>query len=111
MTGTPRAGDEHLVLASVSGTSPGYPLGAHALPLNFDSIFLFSFEQANGAFFLQTFGTISPSGRSTAGFAIPPGMPAALVGVRFDLAYGTWDPTLPFALSSASNPVGVTLVK
>lgn len=111
VAGTPRAGDMHLVLASVSGTSPGFRIGAFTLPLNFDSIFLFSYEQANGPFFPQTLGTIDTSGRSIAGFTIPPRMPPSLVGLRFDFAYATWDSKLPLALSSVSNPVSVTLVK
>ena len=82
VAGTPRAADMHLVLASASGTSPGYSLGAYTLPLNLDNIFVFSYEQANGPFFPQTLGAINASGRSTAGFKIPSNMPPALVGLE-----------------------------
>ena len=77
--------------------------------LNFDSIFRFSIEAANSAILNRTLGTIDVTGRSTASFHLPLGLSPTFVGLPMDFAYGTWNPTLAFALSSVSNPVRITL--
>jgi len=105
-----RAGRWHYVVGSLSGTTPGFPVGGGVLPVNFDILTLLSLWTANGPLFVNTIGTLDAAGSAKAGFNV-----AALGALPPSLA-GTW---LHFAawvaISNTSlageptNPVSIQL--
>jgi hypothetical protein len=94
-----------LILASLSGVSPGIPLGGAVLPLQFDALFALSLAHPNGQLFQGTAGLLDAAGRGSAQVVLPPGLATALAGLRVDLAavVGT-----PLQLT-ATNAVGFDL--
>ena len=75
-----------LLLASLSGTSPGTPLGGVLLPLNRDAAFDWTLVNANGPNLPGSLGTVDASGRAEAHFVAPPGLLLPLVGLHIDWA-------------------------
>jgi uncharacterized Ntn-hydrolase superfamily protein len=98
-------GSPYLILASLSGVSPGIPLGGAVLPLQFDALFALSLAHPNGQLFQGTAGLLDAAGRGSAQVVLPPGLATALAGLRVDLAavVGT-----PLQLT-ATNAVGFDL--
>ena len=96
----------YLVLGSVSGTSPGLPLGMDTLPLNPDFLTDLMILYANSGSFQNTLGTLSPKGGAKATFVLPTGLDPALAGLEIHFAALVRDggPLI------ASNAVTVTLV-
>lgn len=80
LTGTNHANEMYIVLASTSGTSPGFSLGGSVLPLNMDDLMLFTLNSANSAMLVNTFGVLNAQGEAQASLVLPPlaGLPAAL---------------------------------
>ncbi|QDU68354.1 DUF1028 domain-containing protein [Engelhardtia mirabilis] len=76
----------YLVLASLSGTAPGVPLGFGTLPLNPDPLVDLSLVQPNQGPFVNTLGSTDALGHAAAGLSIPPGVLGAVAGGRIDLA-------------------------
>ena len=73
-TGGAFGGDQYLVLASGSGTSPGLPIGGgFVLPLNVDNWFLQSLQSPNVLPFGNTGGNLDPFGRAVATITVPSG--------------------------------------
>ncbi len=80
--GPAHAGDKYLVLGSVTGTSPGIPLGIYHLPLDFDFYTQFTAQGTPGLLTVPI-GTLDASGRATLQFVLPPNLPGfGLDGVR-----------------------------
>ena len=86
--GTGRAGRIYVLLASMSGTWPGWPLAGETLHLNRDWLTTASLQSANGALFQQNLGLLDASGGAAAAIDLPSlgVLPAALIGVRISLA-------------------------
>jgi Arylsulfotransferase (ASST) len=100
------AAKTYVVLGSASGTSPGIVANGHVLPLNLDAVLLFSLEQANTPLLTNTLGTLSPLGRATASFNLPPGMIGGPVSAHF--AAGVLEPATTIVLAT-TNPVPLTV--
>ncbi len=65
--------DFYLVLGSLSGTTPGFAVGALTLPLNVpDPYFNLTLQQPNSASLVDTFGVLSSQGTATASLNVPP---------------------------------------
>ncbi|MAB77799.1 MAG: hypothetical protein CMJ89_00470 [Planctomycetes bacterium] len=89
-TGGSFGGDQYLVLASGSGTSPGLAIGGGlVLPLNFDNWFLQSYQSPNVLPFGNTGGALDSMGRAVATITVPTGLPPSVAGLSFDFAYAT----------------------
>lgn len=100
------AGAPYLLAASFS-SSVGIPLGCGVhFPLDFD--WLLGESLGNPAVFANFLGTLDASGRTTAPAVVLPPLPI-LVGIGFDLAFLTLDPTNPCGLGRASGAVSVTI--
>lgn len=107
-TGGAFGGDQYLVLASGSGTSPGLPIGGGlVLPLNIDPWFLQSLQSPNVLPFGNTGGNLDSLGRAIATITVPPGLPPSVVGLAFDFAYGTASST---GYGMVSNPFSLVLL-
>ena len=76
----------HLLLASLSGTSPGTPVGNLIVPLNRDAAFDWTLASASGPNLPGSFGSPDANGRAALAFVAPPGFLGALVGARVDWA-------------------------
>jgi len=101
------AGGLQLVLASLSGTRPGFDLGGGVLlPLNRDAAFDWTLANAGGPFLPGTLGGVDAAGRAASAFAPTPGLLAPLVGARVDWA-ALW---LAGGTLGATNPVGFDVV-
>ncbi|MBL8750548.1 MAG: hypothetical protein JNK78_15420 [Planctomycetes bacterium] len=90
--GASLANRPYALAGSMSGTSPGTPLGSVVLPLVVDPFFgmvVSAFGQPHLAGFL---GTFNADGNAYATFDTLIPMPAALVGLDLDFAYVTLSP-------------------
>lgn len=110
--GEQAADDIHILLGSLSGTSPGFALGGEAglvLPLVVDAYTLLLVE-ATGAGFLQPWsGQLDGFGRASATFELPAGVAAAFAGQQLHHAFVVLD-GVTLALKSVSNPVALALL-
>lgn len=93
----------YYILGSVTGTSPGTPLGFISIPLNAGPYFFLLIDLPNILIFPQI-GTLNASGQATAVFSIPPGTPTSLIGVTLQHAYVLLSPK-----DFVSNVVDLTL--
>ena len=87
--GPANAGASYLVAGSVSGTSPGLPIGSLTLPLNVDPYFSFTLDNPNSTALGNTFAVLDSEGRSTATFNLPAGFPG-FVGATAHHAFGAF---------------------
>lgn len=94
----------YLVLASISGTTPGLPIGpGQTLPLNFDGLTSLSLASANQGPFGNTFAFLDANTKAEASFTLPPGGPPGLAGTTLHFAYVVFD--LPVGnVGFISNP-------
>ena len=108
-TGSAHAGEMYLVLGSLSGTTPGIPLGAVTLPLNQDALLRFTLGNPNLLPLQQTLGLLGATGNASAAFLAPPRfLPLELVGQ--DLAFAALLVDLDtFNVTWATNPVRVNV--
>jgi hypothetical protein len=104
--GAANAGRPYLLLASISGTSPGVPLGAVTLPLNPDAFFFASLSLANTPLLSGTLGSLDGAGEASASFNAPPGLLSGIAGAYVSFAYGLYAPALDYV----SNPARVKIV-
>jgi len=105
IAGPANAGRPYVLLASLSGTSPGIPVGSLTFPLNYDAIVFASLVGANLAPLENTLGTLDGNGNATAYFRPPPGLLAGLNGYYLSFAYALYQP----ALNYVSNPARVKI--
>ena len=103
--GAGNAGNTYVVAGSVTGTSPGIPIGAFVLPLNFDFYTQFTLDFANVGIFVNTFSTLDTDGRRTAQILVPP-LPG-LAGLVFNHAYAVID--MSSQLVKVSEPAALQL--
>jgi hypothetical protein len=106
--GQPSAGMQYLLLGSLSGSSPGLPLGLGILPLNFDSWLIYTISNPNIPPYAGTFGPLGASGNAMASFTLPALLPPFLHGLKVTHAYTVLDPFFRFV--DFSNPIEVTLL-
>jgi hypothetical protein len=108
--GAASSGDLHLVLGSISGTSPGVPFGGGTLPLNIDGYFMYTLGNVNSPPLSNSFGFLDGTGSATTQFALGAGSPSSLAGLEIFHAFITLD-AVTFAANLASNtiPVQITL--
>lgn len=76
----------YFVLASASGTQPGFPLGFQTIPLVYDSLFVFTLLFPGPPNLPGSLGVTDGSGRASAAFSVAPGEAAPLVGLHLDWA-------------------------
>lgn len=106
--GAARAGHLHLVLGSISGTSPGFTLQGVPVPLSVDAWLVLTATNAGSGPLHHTLGTLGPAGQGRAAIHRPP-LPVELRGLRLDHAFVTADPRNAEP-GMASNPVPWTIV-
>ena len=99
--GTALGGALYITLGSLSGSSPGLPLGNLTIPLNApDAWFTLTL---NGTPLLQnSIGVLNAAGQATSTLALPAGLPAVLVGLRATQA------TVLLSSDGFGLPLGVT---
>ncbi len=102
--------DLYLLLGSISGTSPGVPLGDLTLPLNIvDPCFDFTLEQPNSAALVNTLGVLDIQGTATASVNVPTSAQyPSLIGLTFHHAYVVLGNDL--GVSLVSNSVELKLL-
>ncbi|MBU0755355.1 MAG: hypothetical protein KJ645_09460 [Planctomycetes bacterium] len=106
-SGLPKAGRNYLLLGSLSGTDPGYPLpgGLATLPLNLDDFtYNVVFPLLNTSTFANFLGQLDGYGEATAQMVVRP-LPPGCVGVVLYFAYCLGRP-----FEFVSNPVEVEVV-
>ena len=77
----------YLLLGSASGSSPGFPIDGLLLPLNADAYTITTLIAPNSAPLSASLGTLDASGKATAQFTLPGGLPPAFVGLELDHAF------------------------
>lgn len=107
LPGTQNAAKIYFLLASGSGSSPGFAFGDWTVPLNIDFITDLSFNGANLPPFLNNLGVVAADGRATSQLVIPSNVLANMIGAQFQFAFIVLEPT--GAASWASNAVEITL--
>ncbi len=73
------AGHSYLVTGSLSGSSPGTPIGGLVLPINYDSVTAALLASVNTPVLVNGFATLDANGRGSAVFSVPAGVLAPLV--------------------------------
>ncbi len=96
------------VVGSVTGTTPGVPLGGIVIPLRYDFYTDFTVAAPNSSVLSTSRGTLDVKGRGKATFNVPKGLGSAAVGVTIYHAFITFTGT---TIHMASNPVALKLVK
>ena len=106
--GAAHAGESYVLVASASGTSPGTPVGLFVVPLNLDALTLFTLDQANTAWFVNTLGTLNGQGRAQGSLVLPAlaGLPSAL---PTHWSAVVWNPAT-FSVRGVSVAVPITLL-
>jgi hypothetical protein len=89
--GPAHANAPYLLLGSLSGISPGLPLGRCTLPLNPDPYLLFSITAPNTTLLPGGLGVLDAQGKASARFVAIPGLPPSFAGTRIDHAFVTFD--------------------
>ena len=102
--GPAHAGKAYWILGSLTGTSPGIPLGGVLLPLNFDAYTLFTITNPNVVPMVNSFGFLDLDGQAAAAFLLPPAINPMLIGLHADHAYGVIQGA---GAAGVSNPVGL----
>ena len=104
--GSALANRPYAVLGSLSGTTPGTPIGAVTLPLNADGFFGIIVNALGTAALPGFLGTLNADGNAYATFDTNIDIPPALVGLELDFAYITLDP-----YDAVSEPVRAVVVQ
>ncbi|MHC4942075.1 MAG: FG-GAP repeat domain-containing protein [Planctomycetota bacterium] len=104
--GVANAHRHYILLGTVSGTSPGYPLpgGMVTLPLNWDAFTGVVLALLNTSIFSNFLSTLDASGESSAQINSGP-LPPGYVGVVMHYAYALNNP-----FNFVSNPLSVEIV-
>lgn len=98
--GAALANRAYVLAASLSGTSPGIPLGTVVLPLVPDAFLVTLVGSLGGTAYPGFLGTFNASGNATARFDTYVPVPPALLGANLDFAYVTLSP-----FDAVSEPV------
>ncbi|MHC4261389.1 MAG: hypothetical protein ACYSWX_02610 [Planctomycetota bacterium] len=107
--GLDKEGDLYQVVGTLSGTSPGLPLGPGILlPINFDALTSLTINDPNGIGLTNGFGTLDLDGRAFPNFTLPSGITAAS-GLTVSFAYVVIDSTA-FTITKASQAVSISLL-
>ena len=94
----------YLVLGTVSGTTPGIPVGAFTLPLTFDGYLNFTLLNANSGVLQNTLGFLDANGRAAAALNVSAGTNPGLAGTNVDHAFIAFDLALiPTFVSEATR--------
>ena len=101
----------YLLLGSLSGTEPGFPIDGLVLPLNADAYTVSTLIAPNAPPLAGSFGTLNAQGKASASFTLAPGLPPTLIGLTLHHAYVVLE-LLPSLLqvAFASDPVPLALV-
>ncbi|MEM7311441.1 MAG: metallophosphoesterase family protein [Planctomycetota bacterium] len=108
--GASHGGEAYWMFGSLSGTSPGLPIGGVLLPLNFDAYLALTVNNPTLGFFSGFFSTLAPDGTSSAALTLPAGLVGSLVGLTAHHAFVAFDNLLAGSASFASNPVKLTFL-
>lgn len=106
--GIEHAGKIYLMLGTVSGTSPGTPLGAVHLPLNYDFYFDWLARLPN-TIVQGSLGTLDAAGQASASFRMINAIPLSMAGTVMHHAYIVI-PTDFSGFDLVSNAVPLTLL-
>lgn len=105
-SGASAANRFYIVLGSLTGTSPGIPLGPGLeLPTVFDAYWSLTLTQPNQPPLGNSFNLLDGSGQNTMTFTLPPGTNPALSGFTFYHAYVLLDP-----IDCTSNAVSLLML-
>ena len=104
-------GKPYLVLGSFSGTSPGFALPHHTVPLQFDGYTRLSLRAPNTDPLVSSQGVLDASGHALAAFTLPTGSDPALAGLVVYHAFLVFDDVVDQGrVILVSNPTAVQLV-
>ena len=108
--GADMAGKLAWVLGSVSGTSPGIPVGGIEIPLVEDGYFDLTLAHPNSALLAPSLASLAGDGRSTCTLTLPTGMNPSLAGTTVHHAFVVLDLPGDGSALFTSNPVAVDLI-
>jgi hypothetical protein len=100
------AGRTYAVLGSLSGTSPGTPVGSVVLPLKYDAFFVMVQNNLNSSIFHNFYGQLDASGRALATLNVTIPVNPSLAGLTANFAFVLLGPA-----NFASNAAPVQLVQ
>lgn len=104
--GSARARHSYVIVGSMSGTTPGFDLGAFHVPLNIDGYTLGLLSSVGAGPFADWVGVFDAGGGASANLALPP--LASLAGITLHHAYVTLHPTRG-VVTYSSNAVPLSL--
>lgn len=106
--GAAHAGRNYLMAGTVSGTSPGFAIGAYQIPLNIDFYFDFTLSFPNTFPLANSAGVLGAGGAAVATFTLPPGTAPAFAGITAHHAFAVADAA--GAITLVSNAAALVLV-
>jgi hypothetical protein len=109
-TGKDNAFLAYFVLGSLSGTTPGIPVGGEVMPLNYDSYTSFTLTNPNSPILTGSFAGLDMFGAGIASFNVPPASSPAYVGLTVHHAFVVFDPSDPDGVGMVSNAVQAEIV-
>jgi hypothetical protein len=107
--GSGEAGNLYWILGSVSGSTPGLPLGPGLLPLNPDPYFNFTLTQVNSALLPTSFGNLDATGSAQSSLVVTPASSPTLAGLVVYHAFAVLD-SATFGFTAVSNAVTTVLL-
>lgn len=108
--GLAAGGRPYLVLGTLSGTSPGFPItGGPTLPINIDLFTYLGLSTLNQAPFVRFFGKLSIFGQAWPELSMPPGLiPLSLVGKKMHFTTALFKADFS-AIEASTNAVEVLI--
>jgi len=100
-----QGGRNYFILSSLSGTSPGTPIGSMMLPINFDLFSSFAFTLMNTPAMSKFSGTLNSTGRGMATLNTLGSVGSGAVGLKMYFAY-----LLTAPKNYVSDPVMIEII-
>lgn len=107
--GLAQAAAVYLVLGSVSGTEPGFPIDGFTLPLNVDAYTFVTLLQPSSALLPGSLGLLDGAGQGAAALVAPPGLSPALAGTTVHHAFVAFTGAGAVGFASQASPVVLEL--
>jgi len=98
---------KYIILATISGTTPGLPLpgGMKTMPINWDAFTSGMIPYLNSPIFEYFLGTLSSTGKGAAQFDAPGPLPTGMAGIKINFAFACNKPW-----NYVSNPLEITVL-
>ena len=103
------AGELYQILGTLTGSTPGFPLGGFLVPLSIDPYFLYTLNHPNQDPLTDSLAFLDVDGLASGAFSLPADSSTSLIGVPLNHAFGVLDP-ITFELKHVSNALALEVL-